>query len=382
MNVPNIQSLTPLRGIAALLVCVYHFHSKYVLTDEILKVTSFFSKGYLWVDFFFILSGFIMCHVYLKTFSSETSRVDYNKFIFSRFSRIYPLHIFIFSLLFVLEIGKLILLNAFQYKLGSEPFGQISPSRHRKLRSIIPTIFLLPNLGRWNPPAWSISAEFAMYLIFPFCLRFFIKGKSSQIFSKMTLLFLGLLVFRLFLEESNGRISGLHPSFNGWVQCFFEFFLGVLVYRVFKEDLLRTILGNNLFLVAVLISIAIIMHHSFNDIFLVPCFILLILSASYCKGFISNVLNTKAMIFLGDISYSVYLVHGPLMEICENLWELAFKTNLILSLSNTVDVGAIVVSFLFLSLVICAATLTHKYIEVPFKRRLKESQFSNKYIFT
>jgi len=93
-----------------------------------------------------------MCHAYLKTFSSETSRVDYKKFIFSRFSRIYPLHIFIFSLLFVLEIGKLILLNAFQYKLGSEPFGQISPSRHRKLRSVIPTIFLLPNLGRWNPP--------------------------------------------------------------------------------------------------------------------------------------------------------------------------------------------------------------------------------------
>jgi len=42
MNVPNIQSLTPLRGIAALLVCVLHFHRQYGLKDEILEVTSFF----------------------------------------------------------------------------------------------------------------------------------------------------------------------------------------------------------------------------------------------------------------------------------------------------------------------------------------------------
>ena len=80
------------------------------------------------------------------------------------------------------------------------------------------------------------------------------------------------------------------------------------------------------------------------------------------------------MIFLGDISYSVYLVHAPLMEICENLWELAFKTNLILSLSNTVDVGAIVVSFLFLSLVICAATLTHKYMSMVGGNQLEQTQ--------
>ena len=84
--------------------------------------------------------------------------------------------VFVTFFLFFLEIGKLILAEVFKYEFEVEPFGETVPGIHRKLHSVIPTIFLLPNLGRWNPPAWSISAEFAMYLIFPFCLRFFITG--------------------------------------------------------------------------------------------------------------------------------------------------------------------------------------------------------------
>ncbi len=172
----QINSLTSLRGIAALVVVVHHFSyytlpktgsilSVYTLpkTGSILSVYSnFFKNGYLWVDFFFILSGFIMTHVYIGDFSSRVNFSNYRSYIFSRFARIYPLHIFVLSLFVGLEIAKLFLLN------NSGFTGKFN------LTALFANIFLLQAFDLncpplfwcntyWNEPAWSISVEFIIY---------------------------------------------------------------------------------------------------------------------------------------------------------------------------------------------------------------------------
>src|SRR5450432_1063232 len=87
-----LTTLTPLRGIAALLVVIFHCNLMLMkwLPDG---YTQLITSGWLWVDFFFVLSGFIMSYVYAKYFFEGCTWEDYKKFIGARFARVYPLHL-------------------------------------------------------------------------------------------------------------------------------------------------------------------------------------------------------------------------------------------------------------------------------------------------
>lgn len=92
----HINSLTSLRGIAALIVVVHHFYY-YALpkTGSTLSAYSdFFRNGYFGVDFFFILSGIIMTHVYIGNFLLRVNFFNYRSYLLSRFARIYPIYLF------------------------------------------------------------------------------------------------------------------------------------------------------------------------------------------------------------------------------------------------------------------------------------------------
>ncbi|HEY5822737.1 MAG TPA: acyltransferase family protein, partial [Cyclobacteriaceae bacterium] len=93
MQTNYLTTLTPLRGIAAILVVV--FHSNLMLGAFIpTGYTHLIDDGWLWVDFFFVLSGFILAYVYTKDFSQSVKRSAYWKYMGSRFARVYPLHFF------------------------------------------------------------------------------------------------------------------------------------------------------------------------------------------------------------------------------------------------------------------------------------------------
>src|SRR5882757_7286140 len=87
----EIRSHTALRGIAALLVVIFHYRGIAEPAFNVDAITSFFAKGYLWVDCFFMLSGFILCHRY-GTSPGETL-ANSTLFLKARFARIYPLHL-------------------------------------------------------------------------------------------------------------------------------------------------------------------------------------------------------------------------------------------------------------------------------------------------
>ncbi|HXL54804.1 MAG TPA: acyltransferase family protein [Chitinophagaceae bacterium] len=87
-----ISNLTPLRGFAALMVVVFHFEEligRFVNANN----SMFIRKGYLMVDLFFVMSGFIIFHVYNSNFRSSINRQSFSKFLIARFARIYPFHL-------------------------------------------------------------------------------------------------------------------------------------------------------------------------------------------------------------------------------------------------------------------------------------------------
>ena len=92
-----LSNLTPLRGIAALLTVVFHVDLMLGMGGDLLlkfKDSMLINRMYLMVDFFFVLSGSIMYHVYSQYFKEAVSGAEFKRFTIARFARVYPLHFF------------------------------------------------------------------------------------------------------------------------------------------------------------------------------------------------------------------------------------------------------------------------------------------------
>ena len=139
-------ALDSLRGICAIMVAIYHFS-----TISYLAAVPFIKNGFLFVDFFFVLSGFVIASSYGDRLRSGFS---ISRFMFLRFSRLFPLHVFVLCL--YLPIATI---------------GGYSASDFW-VTALLLQAFSSGQLGNWNPPSWSISAEVWTYLIFAFLCRF------------------------------------------------------------------------------------------------------------------------------------------------------------------------------------------------------------------
>lgn len=153
----EIPPLTGIRGLAAVWVVLYHYRFAIeAYAPEATFLHQFIYSGYLGVDLFAILSGFIISYTYSNRLS-KFNLEDSIYFIWLRFVRTYPLHLFVLFL-FVLQ---------FTASRGIDSLAVLPYDS-----SFIRQLFLINSLGletewRWNAPSWSLSAEWICYLLFP-----------------------------------------------------------------------------------------------------------------------------------------------------------------------------------------------------------------------
>jgi peptidoglycan/LPS O-acetylase OafA/YrhL len=149
----NIKSLTALRFFAAFWVVMYHYWPDLAVGFTPMAAT----KGYLGVEAFFTLSGFILCHVYLQGFGQ--GRFRYGDFLWNRLARVYPLH-----LATLLGVGLMAL---------AASLAGITVGHNIISWEALPSNLLLLHawgfapVSGWNHASWSISAEWFAYLTFP-----------------------------------------------------------------------------------------------------------------------------------------------------------------------------------------------------------------------
>ncbi|WP_256973212.1 acyltransferase [Nostoc sp. T09] len=376
----HIKSLTSLRGIAALVVVIHHF-SYYTLpkTGSTLSAYSdFFRNGYLWVDFFFILSGFIMTHVYVGDFVSKVSLDNYRSYLFSRFARIYPLHIFMLSLFVGLEIVKIFLLNnpGFTGKFN--------------LTALFANIFLLQAFDLncpplfwcntyWNEPAWSISVEFVIYCIFPFLLFFILRNSYKNDWMIYFSTLLGILLLVAFTRGNLDSIIGV-PSI---ARCGLECVLGIITYKAYRRGNYQKYFNLNLLAIISITWIIVIMHNywhhwrSVHDWLILPAFSLLILAVAVSNNsMISKILNSQLMLYIGTISYSVYMVHWLIQEVIKLFWAYEFNEIFGKSFTNYEDLLALGA---FLMITLFVASFTYRFVEVPMRNYLKSKLLATQY---
>ena len=303
----NIPNLTPLRGIAALMVAVYHFDSvvaSFVSPQQSMLV----AKSYLMVDLFFIMSGFIMLHVYESKFTDVISKMDYVKFIGARFARVYPLHFFTLLLAVVLFYGL------------NEPASPINNPSAIPTHLLLLHSFGIHNIFTWNVPSWSISAEWWAYVIFPLLVLVLAKLKKGGV---ILLSFLSLSLY-FSIEYMLPRVNPFAPDLPvpndlnvtydfGYIRGFAGFIAGMITYVGFKQKRFARYFNND-WVSILLMSVTILLFHlGANDLLIVACFIMLVLAIAANEKLIHTLLTFRFLQYLGDISYSIYLMHGLAM---------------------------------------------------------------------
>lgn len=300
----QLQSLTPLRGIAALWVVLYHYSAQYLPALHAGRITHLLDKGYLAVDLFFMLSGFVLTHVYWRVFV-EPVRGSYGRFLLARIARLYPLHLFVLSLFLATALAA----RAVEYATKGT-FEPLAIEGARSVTALAANVFMLQGLRAselsWNYPAWSISVEFIAYLGFPLALPWVWRARRSW---KVALLL--MLVAAL-----AGFAALTHDDFDQWdgpltlMRCMPEFLLGSLLYAAFARGTWISVLRRDAVLVGLAAALLALLHLGTSDLLVILLFPPLILAAVANTGRPARFLNIAPLVWLGEVSYSLYLFHG------------------------------------------------------------------------
>ncbi|EMH4032091.1 glucans biosynthesis protein [Klebsiella oxytoca] len=346
MSIKRLKYLDGLRGIFALTVALSHYFGSQLGWHNYP-----FQNAYISVDFFFILSGFVLAHVYGIAIASGS--MSNSKFIFYRFARMYPLHI-----ASMVAVGII-----YWVSQRGLPFEE-------PLFSGVANIFLLQNMGfvsgwSWNDPSWSISVEFWVSVFF---VPWFIQRVKTNVLLLISLMcYASLYIAYGSLMVGHEIMYGIVTS--GFIRCIAGVALGISICRMAQWLPSRElnngqsfILGSvDLLLFAVIINLVYQTTPVGKLSFLpIPLIALLMLSLANSNSWFHKVIGNKVAVWLGDVSYSVYLIHTPIILIMGAILpsiNLSFTTKLIIFIVFTLVLSQIV----------------HRYFERPCYERLKRS---------
>ncbi|MBZ9852319.1 acyltransferase [Mesorhizobium sp. CA13] len=291
------------RGICALLVALFHFP-----TGSTTSQSAFVGSSYLFVDFFFVLSGFVIASSYGGRLNQPR---EVARFALVRFGRIYPLHLLMLAGFAGFELLRLMLPQL--HGAGAAPFtGGFS------LESLLANLLLLQGVGfedqlTWNAPSWSISAEFFAYLLF--------AGVVLTTGARAWVWFVAAAITApLFLLGFSTHHMDVSFDF-GFIRCLYGFSLGALL-AWFQHDSIagaRQALARTgpllswtlaeIVMAAVIVLFVALAGDNDAGIAAPLVFALALFLFAHEGGWISVFLGTPFMLTLGALSYSIYMVH-------------------------------------------------------------------------
>jgi peptidoglycan/LPS O-acetylase OafA/YrhL len=304
-----LSDLTAVRGLLALWVFVYHVN----LHLHFAGVASLIGRGYLGVDGFFILSGVVLAHRHPRP---SQSLVAYRRFWWRRLLRLYPTAL---AMLMVLVVGLLLA------RLGGVHPHQAfrADGREFALQLLMVNGWGFSHGWTWNYPSWSISTEWAGYLLFPLLglLAARCDGRSAVIATA------GAGLALLLLSGVSG--TGLNLTYQGALLRFFpEFIGGILLARLLRlrprsssEPLPRlltvslpTIAGAGLLVLGVWLRAITTGGDAVTTIGL--WLIIGTLAAGKQRVFA----RMPALITLGAVSYPFYMAYAPVELVFSRAW--------------------------------------------------------------
>lgn len=352
----RISKLDGLRGLFSIMVVLFHYPEEYM--PKSMHAFFLIRESYTFVDFFFVLSGFVIAYNY----NSLSNFSEFNTYLNKRFIRLYPLLFYTVLVVFTFEIIS----NNFLSKFINNPESNFS-----LLGGLADSLLLTnstPILGNTpgiNHPSWSISSEIISYIVFGLVSILFRKRIKNIVLMAIIITSCAIL-----FQSESFFSTGSYGFLRGLV----SFSLGYFVYELNK---LKFKLNNVLeYLIPIVL---VLVFYKLNDLkkesidgglifgmITIPLFFSLsILTLLKTNGFISKLLDVRPFQFLGKISYSVYLNHAIIVVIIPRA---IFK---ILNFKVTV-INEILVLIGCLGLLIFYSFITYKYIELGCSKNLRD----------
>jgi peptidoglycan/LPS O-acetylase OafA/YrhL len=310
----KIAALAGARAFPPLMVVMFHFSEGHHYSGW--RVLDFLAaRGYLWVEFFFVLSGFILTHAYWPRLKDLLQRPGYLAFLRARLIRLYPLHLFMLLLLLAIVMG----LRALAAQGGYLSIFDTKYHQDVSIKGFWLSLFLvhawnsMPSLT-WNGVSWFVSVEFALCLLFPPLLWLAAPSPDSpKVWRGFALIAAGLAGLLALLFTSK---HGLDITFhNGVLRGLSDFTIGVgmavLFRRLKPRDRLPDWGHSGLQLLLLSLLFYVVMHtgwsHTRMDIFTVLPLMALVLALAFDRGIIARLLQMRLPQIMGEWSYAIYL---------------------------------------------------------------------------
>ncbi len=360
----RFEVLDIFRGVFSAMVVFYHMSA---FANTLFINNNFVYNSDLFVDFFFVLSGFVIAYSYRAINSTHSLQ----HFLKKRWWRIYPLHFVMLMIFVLIEITK-------RFFVGHVQINNLNNVNNNWV-SFISSLFLLNSIKMpgvhdvsWNIPSWSISAEMISYVFFGgiMLVLFKIKKKAYKNYIAAAVAIVAIVVVRLV----TGNVM-LNYSFDfGFLRGLAGFFTGVLcmsAYTYFKSSM-HAMPAKVFHIAEVLLLLSVGFFIYEGEIFKQVGFIYLLLfflavfTFAFEKGFVSHLLKQSGILKrMGKYSYSIYMTHALLLSV----FNIVFIR--LLHLKPSAYMWLFALNYL---LIYKVSEWTYKHIEMRFAARTKRDK--------
>ncbi len=347
----QLDQITFTRFIAALSVVFFHYGMD-VFPANIPYLHEAVTAGPIAVNYFYILSGFIMAIAYYRP--QQKDSFNQWKYWLARLARIYPVYLI-----------ALLLIVAAKYKtLGDDPLTL--PLHLTMLQAWMPSYPIT-----LNTPGWSLSVEAFFYLCFPFLLFSIYKHGLHRLIIFGVLLWIITQIIVLGLHNSDHYVakSLLHDFlFYNPLMHLNAFIAGFLTGVFFKNKPLKPFKYNSIWLFSSTLLIMLLLMYrpsiesiigikiAYSNGLIAPAFLLFIVLLSQEKGIVASILSNKWLVLLGEASFSLYILQKPLHGIYDKL------------IANKIALSDELHFYIFLILLIITSILSYKFFETPMRK--------------
>lgn len=342
----RLKFLDEFRGIFALMVVFYHTLSL-DLTPQIIVNSSLIDQSYIFVDFFFVMSGYIISKIYQEI----TDFDQFLKFYRKRVLRLYPL-------VFISVVVLIVMIYTSNF-VGVTIPESLKMKFHSPLEWLETLLLMNSNtlLGSGegvNSPTWSISAELVSYFVYGLMILMFTSKRTriglSIVFVIVPLAYLIFIVNDPFPEGDFGWLRGL-IGFN----------MGVLSVQLKKGNAHKASRFFLLFILVIFIGLEIFQFQlGFLSYIIFLIFAISLLLRDENKGSTLSLIFGRRIQFLGNISFSLYIFHKLIIM---SLYPIIVK----LSFPQEIAYATLILSVIYISFLI------NKFLEIPIQSYLKSS---------
>jgi peptidoglycan/LPS O-acetylase OafA/YrhL len=334
----------------------------------------------LFVDFFFVLSGFVISHAYGRRLGTVS---DLRSFVIRRFGRLWPLHLAVLAAFVASTVAKG-MLGTLGLVQGDGPIFEGT----RDWPAIFTNLVLIQALGihdsdTWNAPSWSISVEFYTYLLFALaCFLATMRRRRLPLSIAAVIAFGAALIVWLFSPQ----LLETTYDFGLW-RCVYGFFVGHLAYRAWQTLASRQRSAAwagamEVPLVVVVVCFATYLGSGKTTMLAPLVFAAAVVCFAIESGRLSRLLLTRPFALLGKWSYSIYMVHAFIIHCLWTVLKLRSDPNSPLiadmlmpgteGMVPTIVLGGRIngdiAVLAYVAAVLITAMLTYRFIEEPGRR--------------